>query len=131
MPALTSITVADGASTPVNHEFVPAGKPVAGVSEFRNTDGVAVGDNVLTVSSSLNARRKVSIRFKLPQTATQTLNGVSSEIVTKTAYVRMDFDFAADSTLIERKDAVAFASNILGAGQTEVREVLLNLRDFY
>jgi hypothetical protein len=43
----------------------------------------------------------------------------------------MDFDFARNSTLEEREDAVAFAANILDPSQTAIMSVLKDLHDFY
>jgi hypothetical protein len=130
MPALTTLTIDDGQSTPVAHSFVPTGMP-NGVAEFRDSDGVAVGDNILTVSSKLATRRKVSVRFKLPQTATLAGDGNASEVISRIAYVRMDFDFDAASTEAERDDAIAFARNLLSASQTAIDSVVVGNQDFY
>lgn len=130
MPSRTTLTIANGADTPVNVDFVPM-SGANGISTFVATDGVPVGDKTLTVSSAHGNREKASIRFKLPVTVTETVNGVENAIVARTAYVRMDFDFARNSTLDEREDAVAFAANILNSSQTEIMEVLQDLHDFY
>jgi hypothetical protein len=130
MPNRTTLTIANGESTPVDVPFVPK-SGANNVSTFVATDGVPVGDRILTVSSTHGNREKASIRFKLPVTVTETVNGVSNSVVARTAYVRMDFDFAGNSTLEEREDAVAFAANILDPSQTAIMSILKDLHDFY
>jgi hypothetical protein len=128
MPALTSVAVYDGEDTPVLHTFVPQNM-TAGVASFKETDGVPVGDNILTVSSSHGTRHKVDIRLRLPQTATQTVNGVPSEIVTRTIYATVRFDYPSDSTEQERDNASEIISNLLK--QATMKTVVVGLSDFY
>lgn len=130
MPAITTITVNDGAASPVAHSFEPRGNP-NGIATFANSDGVAVGDNLLTVSSKFAARRKVSIRFVLPQTAVLAGDGNPTEVISRSAYVRVEFDFDRASTLAERKDARAYLRNLLADSQTAIVKVLDENQDFY
>lgn len=130
MPALTTLTINNGASPAVPQVFVPQGKP-NGVATFKKSDGTPVGDHSLTVSSTHGTRHKVSLRLKLPQVVTQTVNGVQTEVVVRTAFARVDFDFASDSTLAERKDAIALISNGLLPAQTAISAVFADLNDFY
>lgn len=134
MPAVAAITINDGATTPAAHTFSPSGSPDgSGAWPFRdnNAGGIPVGENLLTVASSLNGRRKVSVRFSLPQIADQEVNGVTSKVVTRVARASLVFDFAIDSTTQERKDAVAFVRNLLATSQTAMFEVLTEPRNFY
>lgn len=128
MPAITPITVTDGAAA--NKVFNPRGTP-NGIATFAHSDGVAVGDSLLTVSSKLGARRKVSIRFNLPQTATLAGDGNPTEVVSRSAYVRLEFDFDKASTLAERLDARAFVRSLLANTQTEIVAVIDGNQDFY
>lgn len=128
MPAISPITIKDGAAA--DTVFNPRGIP-NGIASFANSDGVAVGDRLLTVSSKLATRRKVSIRFNLPQTATLAGDGNPTEVVSRSAYVRMEFDFDKASTLAERKDARAFALSLLANTQTAIVDVIDGNQDFY
>lgn len=128
MPAITPITITDGAA--VNKVFNPRGIP-NGIATFAHSDGVAVGDSLLTVSSKLGARRKVSIRFNLPQTATLAGDGNPTEVVSRSAYVRLEFDFDKASTLEERLDARAFVRALLASTQNEIVAVIDGNQDFY
>lgn len=130
MPALTTLTINDGASPVVPQVFVPQGKS-NGVVTFKKSDGTPVGDNILTVSSTHGTRHKVSLRLKLPQVVTQTINGVQTEVVIRTAFARVDFDFASDSTKDERVNAIALVANALSPAQTAMSAVLADLNDFY
>jgi hypothetical protein len=128
MPAFAPIAIMDGASTPVSHTYTPNGRP-AGVAEFSEKDGVPVGDNSLTVSSKHGTREKVSLRLRLPQVVSETINGVVSPKVARTAYVRMDFDFADTSTEAERTDAIALAASLLGTATAG--SLIVDLEDIY
>jgi hypothetical protein len=130
MPAFAPITIADGNTTPVDHTYAPNGRP-NGVAEFSEKDGIPVGDNSLTVSSKHGAREKISLRLRLPQVVEETINGVMSPRVVRTAYVRVDFDFSEMSTLEERTDARALAASLLGSDQTALRAVIESLEDIY
>jgi hypothetical protein len=68
----------------------------------------------------------------LPQTATLAGDGNPTEVISRTAYVRIDFDFDRASTEQERDDAMAFVHNLFdAASQTEIYDVVVGLQDFY
>jgi hypothetical protein len=133
MPALSNISINDGETTPVTHVFKPAGPDGQGVFVFRESDGVAVGDNVLTVSSRDTGNyRKVILRLRMPQTATQVVNGVSSEIVSRTNYAEATFRFAPDSTTQERLNLVTLMKAALQSGQNpDLQAVLVDNEGYY
>lgn len=130
MPTLSTITIDDGQATPVAHDFVPRGMP-NGSAIFVDSDGIIVGDSILSIASKLDARRKVRIQLKLPQTATLAGDGNPTEVISRSAYVRIEFDFDRASTEDERADAYAFVHNLLDSSQTDVRSVIVDNLDYY
>jgi aspartate carbamoyltransferase regulatory subunit len=131
MPAFTALTINDGATTPAAHVYVPDGKINDSVFRFKESDGVAIGDNVFTIALGRNSRVRAKTKLTLPQTVTQTINGVSTEVVARTTYVRVEFDFPVDSTPQERIDAKALMRNLLADDQSLVHEVITDLNSIY
>jgi hypothetical protein len=62
---------------------------------------------------------------------TQTINGVSSPVVVRTAFAEVNFTFDALSSDQERKDCVGLIANALAASQTQINDLLVNLSDIY
>lgn len=131
MPSFDTITVLDGESTPVSHEFKPRGKDAQGVTRYNESDGVPIGDNQLSVSLR-NSAGKYRAKFVLaiPVTVDETINGVSVPKVTRTAYCNVEFNFSEASTTQERTNIVRMASNLL-AGEATSDAVLIDLEDVY
>lgn len=132
MPALTSITVQDRESTPVDHTFIPDGEN-NGVFRFTESDGVPVGDNTLTIAKTVTGamKRKVRLRLALPQVASEVINGVSSPKVVRTAYADLTLSFDAESTTQERENAVGILHNLLDSNSTLVNSVVTELEGLY
>jgi len=132
MPALTIITANDRESTPVTHSFSPDGEE-NGVFRFVETDGVPVGDNVLTVSKNVTPaqKRKLRVRLAMPVTVTETVNGVDSPKIVRTAYADFAFTFDKESTLQERKNLVGLMAGLLASSEPSMNEVLTELKGFY
>lgn len=127
MATPSTLTVNDGAATPVAHDFIP-GPRTDGVQYFLNSNGVKIGDKTITVS-----QRKVGTKYKprvviaIPIVQDETVNGVTNPKVVRTGYADITFTFENLSTEQERDDVVAFMANLLAPGQTEVRKVIADL----
>jgi len=131
MPQITPITVNDRAATPVAHTYTPQNLE-NGVATFFNSDGIPVGDQKLTVKVKRNPKRvSVSLVFADPVVVTETINGVDRPAVDRTAYANIEFNFAATSTLQERKDLVGKVEDALGSDQSFIDEVLTQLKGMY
>lgn len=131
MPAISNLVLTDRAGTPVNHTFTPNGKP-NGVARLVKSSGVPVGDWVYSLASNKTAtRRKVAIRLVLPVVATQTINGVNSPLVVRTAYANVDFNFDVLSTTQERKDCVGLLMSSLATSATLVDKTVVDLEDVW
>lgn len=133
MPLLSNIVILDGESTPVEHTFKPVSKQSDGVSTFTESDGVSVGDNVITVSSRVsNNNRKVVVRLRMPMTATQVVNGMASEVVTRTLYAETTFRFPDTCTTQERVNIVTLMKALLQTGQNpDLVAVLTDNEEYY
>jgi Zn-dependent metalloprotease len=114
MPALTTITINDGKTTPEAHAFEPAKIDANDVAWFVETDGVAVRDNSLSVSLKKNGTvNRVRVALRMPVVVTETINGVDNDKVIREARASVDFIFAANSTVAERKDVRKLIANAI------------------
>jgi len=113
MPQAAVITLNDGKATPVAHSFTPAGIDANGVATFVDRSAnVAVGYNVLTVSSKLPSKvsRKRSSRAKLvmPSWYQPTVaGGVSMPVQNFVNMLSVDAVLHEASTQTELKDLLA------------------------
>lgn len=130
MGAITTITLADGADTPVNHDFIP--NKIDGDVAFYHEKSAAIvaGYYPLTIShrpsngGSDVSRSKLSLA--MPTVVTDA-NGVQS--VSHTNRVNIEFIVSDKSTLTEREDLRAFAANLLA--HSVVTDVVENGNNLY
>jgi len=120
MGALTSVVLTDRAATPVNHTFTPRGHEDKDGGRFVKAGASPIGDYILTVvpTTSSAGRKKVNYKLSIPVLQQQTVNGITSYVVVRTARANVSFDFAADSTSQERKDLCGMISSGLASTQT-------------
>lgn len=132
MPAFSSFTVNDRATTPVAHTFTPVMIDANGVASWKESSGVPVGEKYFTLSNKLsNGKYRVKAVLKCPIVQTQTINGISSSIVVRTAYAELNLTFDQTSSLQERADAVGQLYNAMAASQTMMDGVLTGLGNIY
>jgi hypothetical protein len=130
MPAVAALTIADGATTPVNRTFAFGGFDVKGVARwFEKTAGVAIGylkltDEYREAKSSTGANSRI-FGYEFPVVAT--VNGVTTRVRVSSAQVRLNF--AQDATDQEKKDAVAYVINHLS--NATVRPAIWGQEPFY
>jgi len=118
MPQLANLVLTDRAGTPVDHTFVP--RDILGnVATVVESSGVPVGDKRVTVSlrNTGNGNYVASIRYVFPVVNDQTINGVTTPVVVRTAYCDIDFKLSASSTLQERKDLVGMVQSSLDSSK--------------
>lgn len=127
MPVLQSVVLTDRATTPVNHTLTPSGRPSAsGVATVAKGDGTLIGEKKLSISTRRqNGKAKTRLLLTLPTVATETINGVASPKVLRTAYVDATFTFDASSTEQERKDAVGMFMSALDPTKVLVNDTLI------
>jgi len=132
MSARTNLVINDRAATPVAHTFSPDGDDANGVHVFSEKTSVPAGNPRFTVSlRKSGGKYRAALRFQLPVVQTQTINGVSSPVVVRTAFIELSTTFDELSTDQERKDAVSFMEKTLAASQTQVNDLLVNVSDIY
>jgi hypothetical protein len=133
MPALQSVVLTDRTPvTPVNITFVPRGKDPKGVGEVVASLGTPIGEKRCTVSMTKRGTRFVGqVRLVLPVVVTETINGVSSPVVVRTAYANLEVSFDEKSTEQERTDAVGLMSSALGTGKVLINDALVKLEEVY
>ena len=132
MPQLQNAVLKDRATTPVNHTFTP--RDIKGnVGELVETRGVPVGENRLTVSlrKTANGRYKGVVKLAIPEVATQTINGVSTPVVVRTAYAEVNVDFSATSSQEERNNAIGMLHSALAPTVVLVNDTLVKLEGIY
>lgn len=132
MSARTNLVINDRAATPVAHTFSPDGDDANKVHVYSEKTGVPAGNPRFTASlAKSNGKYRPKLRFQLPVVQTQVINGVSSPVVVRTAFVELNCTFDELSTDQERKDAIGFMANTLAAAQTQINDLLVGLSDIY
>ncbi len=132
MSARTNLVINDRAGTPVAHTYSPDGDDSNGVHLWSEKTSVPAGNPRFTARlTSSNGRYRPSLRLQIPVTQTQTINGVSSPVVVRTAYANVDFVFDSLSSTQERADCVGLMVNALAAAQTQINDLVVNLSDVY
>lgn len=132
MAARGNLVLKDRASPVVNHTYTPDGDDVNNVHVFSEKTGVPAGNPTYTIALKKTADTyRPTIRLKVPVVQTQTINGVSSPIVVRTALVEVNFVFAATSLPQERADAVGLVLESLQTAQTQINDLVVNLSDIY
>lgn len=132
MPQLTNITVNDGETTPIAHVFKPALIDKMNVARWRNSNGVPIGDELLSISirqdGSIFKSRAVLV---YPTVVNETINGVVVPRVARSIKFDVQMTCSEASTAQERKNAKAMVMNLLGSSQTFVNSVLIDLESPY
>lgn len=132
MSARTNLVINDRAATPVAHTFTPDGDDLQGVHVFSEKTTVPAGNPRFTASlRQSGGKYRSTLRFQIPVVQTQTINGVSSPVVVRTAFVELNATFDALSSEQERKDAIGFIQNTLAPAQTQINDLLVGLSDIY
>lgn len=132
MSARTNLVITDRAGTPVAHTYSPDGDDTNGVHIWSEKTSVPAGNPRFTARlASSNGKYRPSLRLQVPVTQTQTINGVDSPVIVRTAYANVDFVFDSLSSVQERKDIVGMIADALSASQTQLNDLLVNLSDVY
>jgi len=128
MPLLQAISLNDRETTPVAHVFNPHDS-VNGVGIVKNTTGVPLGAETLTVSmrGSPNGRYRGKVNLTVPVVQTETINGISTPVVVRTAYVSLEVTFSDKSTLQERDNVIGMLADALAPSKTLVNDALVKL----
>lgn len=126
MPSMANVVLTDRAGTPVNHTFTPQGKEGESGGRYTKAGASSLGDYTFKISprKTPGGRRKIDLDLSLPVLVTETINGVNSYTVARTARASATFDFAPDTTLQERKDIVGMFYTALAAATAQVDSVL-------
>lgn len=132
MPQLANLVLTDRAATPVAHTFTPADIK-NGVGTVVKSTGVPIGDMKYTIGSAVTSggRRKITLKLAIPQVQTQTINGVSTPVVVRTAYAEATFSFDPSSSEQERNDIVGMFADSLGTAKVVVNDTVVKLQGIY
>lgn len=130
MPALSSVTLMDGASTPVSHVFTPAVIDDKGVARYRESDGLWLNNKELGLSFRQGTRLRMRQTLSVPTVVTETINGVQVPKVARMAYATVEFTFDLSSTSQERKDIARMVASLNG-GNATFDSVLVDLEGIY
>lgn len=138
MPAIGNLTINDGAATPVAHTFAPVGVDGSLATYADRVGGIPVGYGKITVnlrepSNGASGVYKATVKILVPtleQTSPSTATGIQpAPTVAFTTAVHMDFLLPARSSQQNRKDALAYAKNLLA--NAVVDNVVTNLENVY
>lgn len=133
MAARANLVINDRAATPVAHTYTPdGGDPTTGVATWSEKTSVPAGNPQYTASyRSSGGQLRSTIRLRIPVVQTQTINGVSTPVVVRTAYLELSTRFDALSTTQERADAVGLMYNSLATAQAQINDLLVNATPMY
>lgn len=129
MPQLSAITIADGATTPVNHVFSPVSTNGAKAELADRSPSSPAG--YLTLVHEVNkpaakeAAYRVKMGFNVPVMAT--VDGVPTVVRFSTAQVT--FNCSQQGTEQERKDLLAYVKNALA--NATVADTVIKLEPLY
>lgn len=121
MPAIQSITIADGKSTPANHTFVPytaqrGSEPAVWYNKETDT---SLGYRQITASVTTRANGTSKVMIKISDPVLAVINGAccvdaNTPKVSYTEIATLEFNLPVGSTVANRKDILAYAKNFLG-----------------
>lgn len=133
MPQLQTLILTDRTPvTPVNLTFNPRDIDAKGVGSVANNTGTPIGEKRCTVSMTKRNNRYVGeVRLILPVVVNETINGVVSPTVARTAFVTLNAQFDERSTEQERTDAIGLMASALGTGKVLVNDALVKLEGVY
>lgn len=132
MSARGNIVINDRAGTPVAHTYTPDGDDKNGVHLYSEKGSVPAGNAKYSIGlRQTGGRYRGSIRLAVPVVQTQTINGVSTPVVVRTAYVEVNTSFDPLSSTQERADAVGLLANSLATSQTQINDLIVNLSNIY
>ncbi len=131
MAQLTSLVLKDREATPVSHTFTPQ-EIRDNVAILVNSNGVPVGNERVGVSLRYTGNRyKAVLTLTAPTVVTETVNGVASPTVARTAYAEVHFSFPNTSTLQERKNVVGMTADALSSNQAMLNALFTELQNVY
>jgi len=133
MPQLQNLVLTDRAATPVAHTYTPREVTRDQVGVVVESTGVPIGDNRFQIGlrRTPEGRTKVAIKGVFPIVQTQTINGVSSPVVVRTAYCDITFSFDGTSDEQERKNVVGLIYSALAPGATLVNDTVTKLQGVF
>lgn len=131
MPALQNVVLTDRASTPVAHTFTPRDVK-DGTGLLVNTAGVPVGEKKLTVSMrKTGSKYKGKLTLSVPVVVDETINGVVTPKVVRTAYATIEVQFDDTSSTQERTNLIGMLADSLGTGKVLVHNAFVGLEGVY
>lgn len=133
MSARGNLTIQDRTSpTPADHTFSPDGDDANRVHLFSEKTGVPASNPRFSAQLRYTkGKYRPTLRLAVPVVQTQTINGVDSPVIVRTAYVEVSATFDALSTAQERADAIGLMANAMATSQTQINDMLVNLADIY
>lgn len=133
MAARANLVVKDRTTpTPADRTFTPDGSDANRVHVFTEKTGVPAGYARYTAQLRRSKGKfRPTIRLAVPITQTQTINGVASPVVVRTAYVELSATFDELSTAQERADAIGMLANSVATAQTMINDLIVNVSDIY
>lgn len=133
MPQLQNLVLTDRTTpTPVDITFTPREVDANGVGVVVKTSGVPIGEKRATVSMKPRGTRyQGQFRLSLPVVATETINGVESPVILRTAHATLSVDFDQKSTEQERNDLIGMVASALATSKTLVNDAFVKLESIY
>jgi hypothetical protein len=126
MSQITSVTVADRESTPVDHVFSRQKEMADGTIRFTNNSlEYPAGREFLTLRLSDATRQKARLVIGMPVMVTETINGVDYPKQIRYGEAVVEFRFDGTSTEQERSNMVGMIANLLAESQTDITDMIV------
>lgn len=129
MPAIATLTIADGQASPVNHSFDPVTTDGSLAKWADRSPTIPSGYRTIQLEvsppSGNRTTNKWQAGFNMPVVAT--VNGVDT--VVRNSSAQLTLNIHPESTLQERKDLMAYIANMLAIAG--VKTSLQNLEPYY
>lgn len=108
MPSIQSLVVTDRQATPVNRTLLPQGERDGIVTlALADASGALNTERRLTIGQKRSSDRiRTTLKYKVPTTVVETVNGVPNTVVIREALVTTEFIFSTSSTEAERNNIV-------------------------
>lgn len=130
MPQLQTLVLMDRTST--DHTFAPV-DIIDRVGRVAESTGIPLGNSAYTLAlrRTPTGKYKATLKLQVPVIQTETVNGIASPKVVRTAYAEATFTFDQTSTTAERNNLVGMFADSLSADKALTNGVLVSLEGVY
>lgn len=127
MPSIQTLVLTDRQATPVNFTLKPVGEKDGVVTvALADSTGAVITEMRFSLSKrKSNGKTRDTIRFTMPTVVTETINGVGSPKVIRSALFEGVFVFTEEHTEAERNNFVGMVASSLLSTKPLVHDMIV------